>query len=212
MATVTADAQQRIDAYLIQLRRRLRGINEQDIQEIVQELRSHILEKTEPDENTLDKVNETLDSLGSPEQLAGEYLTDNLFAQAEVSRSPMRILAVLFRWASLSIAGFLVFLSSIVGYFLGVAFVLCALLKPIHPQSAGLWICPDGAEGTTIFLRLGFGTPPSDSREILGWWIVPIGLVVGYGLVMLTTRFALWLVRRHRNLRMLPGGYGEQKV
>ena len=206
MAAVTADAQQRIDAYLTKLRSRLRGINEQDIQEIVQELRSHILDKTQTEENRLDKVTETLDSLGSPEQLAGEYLTDNLFARAEVSRSPMRILAVLFRWAGLSIAGFLVCLSSIVGYFLGVAFVLCALLKPIHPQTAGLWIYPTGLEGTTISLRLGFGTPPTDGRDVLGWWIVPIGLVLGCGLVMLTTRYALWWVRRHRNSHMLPGG------
>jgi hypothetical protein len=176
----------------------LRGINEQDIQEIVQELRSHILDKTETRENTLDKVSETLESLGSPEQLAGEYLTDNLLARAEVSRSPMRILAVLFRWASLSIAGFLVFLSSIAGYFLGMAFVLCALLKPIHPQTAGLWIIPTDAEGTTISLRLGFGSPPLDARDVLGWWIVPIGLIVGCGLAMLTTRFALWCVRRYR--------------
>jgi hypothetical protein len=206
MATVTPDAQQRIDIYLTKLRRLLSGINEQDIQEIVQELRSHILDKTETDENTLDKVSETLDSLGSPEQLAGEYLTDNLLARAEVSRSPVRILTVLFRWASLSITGFLVFLSSIAGYFLGVAFVLCALLKPIHPQTAGLWIYPAGGEGTTISLRLGFGTPPSDGKDMLGWWIVPIGLAVGYGLVMLTTRFALWWVRRYRNSRLLPGG------
>ena len=151
MTTATADAQQRIDAYLTKLRRRLRGINEQDIQEIVQELRSHILDKTETRENTLDKVSETLESLGSPEQLAGEYLTDNLLARAEVSRSPMRILAVLFRWASLSIAGFLVFLSSIAGYFLGMAFVLCALLKPIHPQTAGLWIISDRRRGHHYF-------------------------------------------------------------
>jgi Protein of unknown function (DUF1700) len=202
MAAVSADAQKRIDAYLTQLRRRLRGINEQDIQEIVQELRSHILDKTETEGNRLDKVTETLDSLGSPEQLAGEYLTDNLLARAEVSRSPMRILAVLFRWASLSIAGFLVFLSSIVGYFLGAAVVLCALLKPIHPQTAGLWVYPAGGEGTTISLRLGFGSPPLDGRDVLGWWIVPIGLVVGSGLVMLTTRFALWCVGRYRRSRM----------
>ena len=201
MVTVTADAQQRIDAYLIKLRGRLRGINEQEIRDIVEELRSHILDKTElaGDEGTVDKVDQTLEALGSPEQLAAEYLTDNLLARAEVSRSPARILGFLFRWASLSIAGFLVFLSSIVGYFLGAAFVLCALLKPIHPQTAGLWVYPTGGESTTISLRLGFGSPPPDGRELLGWWIVPIGLVVGCGLVLLTTRFALWCVRRYRH-------------
>ena len=204
MSAITADAQREIDAYLTKLRTRLRGVDEENIREIIEELRSHILDKTESadEQGARNKVAETLRALGSPEQLAAEYLTDNLLARAEVSRSPMRILAVLFRWASLSIAGFLVFLSSIVGYFLGAAFVLCAFLKPIHPQTAGLWLSPTDGEGTTISLRLGFGSPPLDGRDVLGWWIVPIGLVVGCGLVMLTTRFALWCVRRYRRSRM----------
>lgn len=207
MLTVTADAQQKMDAYLIRLRSRLRGIDEHEIREIVEELRSHILDKAEGDgeEASVDNVAETLHALGSPERLAAEYLTDNLLARAEVSRSPARILGVLFRWASLSIAGFLVFLSSIVGYFLGVVFVLCALLKPIHPQTAGMWIYPAGGEDRTISLRLGFGSAPPDGSEVLGWWIVPIGLIVGCGLVMLTTRFALWCVRRYRSSRVLRG-------
>ena len=185
----------------------MRGINEQDVREIVEELRSHILDKASVSgEVTADGVDATLAALGSPEELAGEYMTDNLLARAEVSRSPVRILESLFRWASLSVAGFFVFLSSIVGYFLGVAFMLCALLKPVHPQTAGLWIIPTGADDTTISLRLGFGSAPAGGRDVLGWWIVPIGLVVGCGLVMLTTRFALWCVRQYRRSRVLPPG------
>jgi hypothetical protein len=207
MLTVTAEARHRIDAYLTKLRSRLRGVDEQDIRDIVEELRSHIIDKTEmaAEDRSVDKVGETLDALGSPEQLAAEYLTDNLLARAEVSRSPAHVLGVLFRLASLSIAGFLVFVSSIAGYFLGLVFVLCALLKPIHPQTAGLWIYPAGGDDTTISLRLGFGSAPPDGRDVLGWWIVPIGLVVGCGLVMLTTRFALWCVRRYRRSRMPRG-------
>jgi hypothetical protein len=117
---------------------------------------------------------------------------------AEVTRSPVRILEILFRWASLSVAGFFVFLGSIVGYFLGAAFILCALLKPVHPQAAGLWILAAGARDSTISLRLGFGNAPPGGSELLGWWIVPIGLVMGCGLVTLTTRFGVWCVRQYR--------------
>src|SRR5580693_10576577 len=98
MVTVTAEAQQTIDDYLSRLRSRLRDINEQDMRDIVEELRSHILDKSGGggEASTIDKVAQTLDALGSPDQLAAEYLTDNLLARAEVSRSPMRILGVLF--------------------------------------------------------------------------------------------------------------------
>lgn len=203
MAMVTGDAQQTIETYLARLRARLRGIKEQDVREIVEELRSHIVDKSGAGEEgvTVAGVSATLAALGSPEELASEYMTDNLLARAEMSRSPVRILESLFRWASLSVAGFFAFLLCNVGYLLGVSFVLCGLLKPIHPLTAGLWILPVGANDFMISLRLGFGSAPPGGREVLGWWIVPIGLVVGCGLVMLTTRLGLWCVRQYRKSR-----------
>jgi Protein of unknown function (DUF1700) len=208
MTKLDGDAQQKIETYLARLRGRLRGVNEQDVREIVEELRSHILDKASlgGEEVTASGVGATLAALGSPEELASEYLTDNLLARAEVSRSPLRILQSLFRWASLSIAGFFAFLASIVGYLLGVSFILCAMLKPVHPQTAGLWILSGSTDDFLLSLRLGFGSAPPGGREVLGWWIVPIGLVVGFGLVMLTTRFGLRCVRQYRKSRvLLPG-------
>ena len=52
--------------------------------EIVQELRSHILEK-----DAGGNVDSALAALGSPEELAGRYLTDSLLARAAGSRSPV---------------------------------------------------------------------------------------------------------------------------
>jgi hypothetical protein len=200
-----SDAQMKIDAYLSRLRGRLQGANDAEVREIVEELRSHIREKASArGEITEAGVDEALVALGSPEELAKEYLTDNLLARTESSRSPVRVLGSLFRWASLSVAGFLVLLASIVGYFLGGAFILCALLKPFHPQSAGLWVFPDGADDVTYSLRLGFSSVPVGGRELLGWWMVPLGLVAGGALVMLTTLFALWCARRYRRSHVLP--------
>jgi hypothetical protein len=198
------DAQQKIEAYLGRLRQLLRGMNSEDANEIVEELRSHIAEKAAASgQVTAAGVDAALTLLGTPEELATQYTTDALLARAEVSRSPLRILESLFRWASLSIAGFLVLLTSIVGYFLGGALMLCAVLKTIHPHTAGLWAFPNGAD-TEFSLRLGFGTPPLGGRDLLGWWIVPVGLIVGCGLVMLTTRFALWCFRQYRQSLVLP--------
>src|SRR5271155_5480136 len=95
------EAQQRIEAYLGRLRRRLRGMNDEDVREIVEELRSHIIDRaTANGEVTAGGVDAALAKLGSPEDLAVEYMTDALLARAEVSRSPLRILASLFRWGS----------------------------------------------------------------------------------------------------------------
>ncbi len=43
--TIAGHAQQRIDAYLGRLRRRLRGMNDEDARDIVEELRGHITDR-----------------------------------------------------------------------------------------------------------------------------------------------------------------------
>jgi hypothetical protein len=195
-------AQRKIEIYLGMLRARLRVLGNEEVKDIIEELRSHILEKsTANGELTDSTVDAALEALGTPEELASEYMTDAALARAEVSRSPFQILAGLFRWASLSVAGFVVLVSSLVGYFLGVAFILCALLKPIHPQSAGLWSFHDSSGDLQLSLRLGFGSTPAGGRDVLGWWILPVGLLVGFGLMILTTRFATWCLRLYRRSR-----------
>lgn len=202
MAT-SADDTQRIDAYLKALRARLRGMNAEAVREITDELRGHIAERVSTSGKTPTTIEAVLAALGSPEELASQYMTDELLARAEVSRSPFRILESLFRWATLSVAGFLVLLGSLAGYGLGVVLLLCALLKPFHPHTAGLWLIPDTPNDLAVSLRLGFGSAPTSGREVLGWWIVPLGLVVGCGLVTLTTRASLWCTRRYRRSLVL---------
>jgi len=198
-------AQQKVDAYLSRMRSHLRGLNDEVASEILAELRSHITEKAEAGgAMTTASVDASLGALGSPEELASEYVTDELLARAEVSRSPIHILESLFRWASLSVAGFFVLLGSIAGYFLGAAFILVAALKPFHPETAGLWVTRDATGDLAFSLHLGFGSVQVGGREVLGWWVVPIGLLAGCGLVILTTRAALWFVQQYRRSRAMP--------
>jgi len=193
------DSSGKIENYLGKLRRNLRGLRDDDVRDIVEELRSHILDKAS--EQNLDEV---LAGLGTPEDLASQYATDSQFARAEVSRTPWSILKSLFRWASLSVAGFFVLMGSLLGYFVGVVLILCGYLKLVHPQTAGIWTTRDAMDDLQISVHLGFGSAPTGAHEVLGWWIVPIGVLGGFGLVMLTTRFALWCVRRYRKARALP--------
>jgi hypothetical protein len=200
---IPESAQLKIDAYLGNLRSRLRGLDEASVRDIVEELRSHILDKsTDNGEVTLSRVDAALAGLGSPETLASQYLTDNALARATATSSPLRILDSLFRWASLSVAGFFVLLGSLVGYFFGVVLILVALAKLIHPRTAGLWVYQQAPDDAEFSFRLGFGPPVPGSHEVLGWWIVPLGLLAGYGLVVLTTHFVLWCARQYRKSRV----------
>jgi len=202
--TLNYGALQKIDAYLRRLRTLLHGINPEAIDDIVQELHSHIIDKANTAAGlSAGSVEKAMAELGTPEELASEYMTDQLLARAQVSRSPFRIIAGLVRWASLSMTGFFILLGTLVGYLVGVSFLLCGFLKPFHPRSAGLWMVPGSLGDFEISVRLGFGAPPAGARELLGWWMVPIGLVGGGALVMLTTSAALWCVRQYRASRRL---------
>jgi len=198
--------QQRIEEYLRQVRSRLRGLREEEVVEIIAELRSHIVERATPaGDSTVDGVSAALGALGDPEDLAREYVKDEVLARVETSRSPLRLLDSLFGWATVSAAGFLVLMVTLSGYLLGAVFVLVALLKPFHPATAGLWVLRDSAADLELSVRLGFGTAPSSGRELFGWWVVPLGLLVGCGLIVLMTRLALWCVSIYRRARPLRG-------
>ena len=217
--TISGESHQKIDAYLKRVRKALRGMPSDDADEIIAELHSHILDRAaagggeaaaagrgeapvDGGEAPVAGVDAAIHGLGSPESLASQYATEALMIRAQVSRSPVVLMQSLFRWAGLSAAGFFVCLGALVGYVLAAVLLLCALVKPFRPHTAGLWTS-NGADGLNLGFHLGFGASTPQGKEILGWWIIPIGLALGYGLFVWTTRCALWSVRQYRNSREL---------
>ena len=198
--TIADESQRRMDAYLERLRRSLHGMRDEDAREIVAELRSHILDKT-GDPANVSALDSALAALGSPENLAAEYLTDDLLSRAEATRSPLLILRSLFRWASLSLAGFFILAGSVVAYFLGFVLAWAAFFKVVHPQTVGLWSLPQPSGDYALSLHMGFAAPPATGHEILGWWIIPFGLVAGLGLFFLTLDLDLRCIRQFRRSR-----------
>jgi hypothetical protein len=192
------DGVRRLEAYLAELRRGLGPLPETARTEIVTELRGHVLESTgeEPTEGAVVAV---LERLGSAEQLAAQYVTAGVLVSAERSRSPWTLLLSLARVAGASLAGGFALLGCVLGYGLALSFALAAVRKPMAPGSVGLWqLGPD-----SYSLTLGFAGPPA-GRELLGWWIVPIGLLAGVCVLWLTTWFARWSIRRLRRSPLRP--------
>jgi len=192
------DGARRLEAYLAELRRGLGPLPETARTEIVTELRGHVLESA-GEEPTEAGVAAVLERLGPAEQLAALYVTDGVLLGAERSRSPWTLLWSLARLAGTSLAGAFALLGCVVGYGLAASFALAAVRKPIAPGSVGLWqLGPD-----SYSLTLGFAGPPA-GRELLGWWIVPIGLLAGVGVLWLTTWFARWSIRQLRRSPLRP--------
>lgn len=192
--TLPAESQKAVDTYLGALRKQLRELMDEDANDIVEEIRAHILDKTSAGTST-EEISSTLAALGSPEELASRYRTEELLRRAELTHSPLLSLRGLFRWARLSFAGVAVFAVSVLGYTLGGALVIVAGLKIIWPHGTGLWEnhYPDGT--WSLNLSSSSGNTPA-GHDILGWWLLPIGLILGTALFYLTFRFGSWCLRR----------------
>ena len=92
--------------------------------------------------------------------------------------------------------------ATFVGYVLAASFFLAAMLKPFRPERAGLFRT---AAGDELTLRLGLsGSPTPPGEELLGWWIVPLGVLLGGTAYGLTVSFARWAIRRYRRRPLEP--------
>jgi len=189
--------QAQMDAYLAELRVRLHALPEDEVTDIVEEIRSHIHDTAGRGGAMTDAgVSAALNRLGPAAALAAGYVTDKLLARAQRHRMPWTILRAVFHWATLSAKGSLVLLVCVAGYLFGTSFFIAALAKPFYPK-AGLWLIGED----TYSLRLGMTNAIPPGHELLGWKLIPIGLALGGGTILLTTHFAQWCIRRFRETR-----------
>jgi uncharacterized membrane protein len=197
----TADAMGEINQYLDRLREALGGLSPAERGEIVEEIRTHILERVDAERPvSKEGVKEILQAVGDPRELAEESRTRAMLHQAVCSRSPWVILRATLRWAARGVAGVVAFLITGIGYGWAALFSLCAVLKPFFPSRIGLFLAPEhtlsfgywngrlvGAEiyGISVrppadFALLGtLGSTNGPIRELLGYWLVPTALVCG---------------------------------
>jgi uncharacterized membrane protein len=191
----TSSSQPDVDAYLTELRSRLGPLPAEQVNDIVEEIRSHIHDRA-TDANgrvTSAGIQAALNRLGPASALAATYVTDNLLTRAQRDRKPWTILHAAFRWAMLSVKGIGVFLVCVGGYALGASFLIAALVKPFNPK-VGLWLI----DHDTYSLVLGMTDAAPHGHELLGWRLVPLGLAIGGGTILLTTHFAQWFIRKFR--------------
>ena len=62
------------------------------------------------------------------------------------------------------------------------------MMKPIMPDRVGAWL---GPHGFTIGVMDGLPR----GTDILGWWLIPVGLIGGAMFLIGTTRFLRWMLR-----------------
>lgn len=207
-----------IDQYCARLGRALHKAPSFERDEIVEEVRSHILERLEAEAEVSQRtVSDILQAVGDPGELASEYRTQAMLRHAVHSRSPWVLLRATLAWASRGIAGLVAFFATVAGYSCTAVFLLCALLKPLFPSRVGLWLAPQhtlsfgywngrlsGAQIYGLSMRPPFdfvlvgtlGPMNGPVHELLGAWLVPIGAFCGTLFFLVTTIFVRWWIAK----------------
>jgi uncharacterized membrane protein len=172
-----------IENYLTVLRSHLGPLTIAEREEIVLEIGAHIRDSAEQSGASMSSI---LARLGPAEQLAAQYREGLLIRQASRSFSPLVLLRAALRLATRGAFGIFVFFCGVFGYSFGAGFLAVALGKMIYPSHTGAWV-QDGrlvSAGTFIF-----GVSPQ-AHEVLGIWIIPLGLILG-SLTLLATTWAI---------------------
>ena len=105
----------RVDSYLSRLSAALAAVGPSEREEIVREIRAHILDSVSSATDAAGAVDRVLRLLGGPEELADHYTTERLLTRAGRSFSPWLLLRTSWRWAKLGIAGTITFFVAFIG-------------------------------------------------------------------------------------------------
>ncbi len=186
-----------LDTYLDQVRRYLKPLPKSEADEVVAELRSHVLDRM-AGQPTPGQVEAAIAALGGPREVARFNLTERVSAEVDEDRSPLTVLRGIARLAGLSLYGAFAGLVSFAGYGIAASFLITAAVKPFARSNAGLWRTPEGGGSYSLALGVTSHVRAHQGQELLGWWIIPIGVGVGLILGWLTWRFGLFSLRLMR--------------
>jgi len=196
MTTPGPTTEERIATYLGRLDAALADVFPPQRDEIVREIRAHILDSVASSADREAAAQRVLRLLGTPEELAERYHTECLLTRAGRSLSPLLLLRTCWRWAALGIKGTLAFLLAVFGYGLALAATIAVFLKPFMPSRIGMWI------GRGDFV---IGVPGHEGmHELLGKWFVPVIAVVAFLAAIGTTHGLRWMIRKRNTAPASP--------
>lgn len=185
-------ARRRWDAYFADVRRSLARAGA-DAAGLRGDLEAHVADSmaATPDGSELERLDLALSRLGQPADYLRPLLADQLIERGTRTYSPLTIA----RGLSLSVlAGsrrMVIALGFGLGYLLLAIFAGMAVLKPLWGEHVGVFRNADGTVSAGIVARA------DGAQELLGWWSIPIALLLA-GLLYIALTKGLRAIRHRR--------------
>jgi uncharacterized membrane protein len=182
---LTDSGESRVRGYLFVFERSLRTFLPRDVaSDAVREVESHIRDvvaQSDGAPNERDAVERILDELGPPLRVAQAYSLELVMDEAATTGRVAAVLRSLFQVAATGARAFAATLALFVGYTTGAALMAVAMLKLVFPANVGLW--------TRGGIPRSFGAqfPRPEGLDLAGgYWIIPIALLIGIGILVAT--------------------------
>jgi uncharacterized membrane protein len=201
---LTDSGESRIRGYLYVFERSLRSFLSPAVAaDAVREVESHIRDAVAevgdvPDEQAA--LEGILKRLGPPMRVAQAYSLELVMDEAAATGKLTSVVRSLFHAATTGVMAFFAAFGLFVGYTIGTAFVIIAVMKPIFPNNVGVWTTPGGrwVSGGVNFPAVRDGLVFHTS-----YWIIPGALLIGLLLLLLThflaRRWIAWFRNRRRS-------------
>lgn len=186
----------RVRGYLYVLERSMRAaVSSELAADAVREVESHIRERVEESDGTpneRDALERILTHLGAPATVARAYSLELMMEEAAIGGRATAIVRSLFHLATTGALGFLGAIGVFIGYVMGAGSILAAILKPVFPNNVGIWMTPSGLP--TWGAQFPAPSPPAG-----GYAIIPVFLVIGLAILVVTHRVARRWITSVRN-------------
>jgi hypothetical protein len=171
--------------YARKLRWALAALPEADRDDIVAEMRSHVLDRVD----TGATLTQALAGLGTPDDYARAFRDTYTVASALSSRRTPHLLHALAQAATRSAGAITAVVLIVIVWAVPLLMAYTALLKIGDPSRVGLWRGED-------FFFIGVIDDPSRGAELLGPWITPLALLFFAVAWLITRSLAVWALRR----------------
>ena len=210
---LTDSGESRVRGYLYVFERSLRTFLSREVAaDAVREVESHIRDAVAQAPDTPDErgeIERILARLGAPMKVAQAYSLELVMEEAAATGRVVAVARSLFHAATSGVGAFLGAVGLFVGYTVGLAFLLMALLKPIFPNNVGVWV----RNGVPVSIGGQFPVHPIPGVEMTGGYAVMfLAAIIGLGTLVVThklaRRWASWL-RTHVNPLRTGSGTGR---
>ncbi len=174
-----------VSIYLRRCRWALSALPAHDIDEIIEETRSHILDRIDAGAS----VTDVLSKMERAEDYASQFIKEHTAASAISSRRADALVSALVTNATGNVLATATLVGLFVVWAFALLFVAVAVMKLFNPATVGLW------SGSDVFF-LGVIDDPATANELLGVWIFPISFGLFAAAWLVTRRAAMWALHR----------------